>query len=511
MSNLAAINTDIQVQGNVFSTFTKKAKFKPHAVIISKGYRRTDPVKQENANSLFNLAKGAAGQYNGYMSPATRRRVKGIVENFLTAVQLNTSMKFPKSFPSAEVYPTFVTLTLPCKQHHCDNDIKKECFFRFMEYLQGSKEKGNSGWNVKNYIWVSETQKNGNIHFHIILDRAIPAQRLNEVWNRFIDRLGYVDRFRNTQNYIYDRGFYVRKQMLDHRLKERQQYCRKNKIKFVKSEIIKLETQRQKEAYKKGIDSNWSNPPSTKIHSIQNIKKLTAYVSKYMTKEPSFDFKVEAGQQLIQENGKFFVVTSTTSTTTTYEQTKQKNGIVHVTEHQQTVVNENRKEVKIQFDTRRLRGRIWGCSADLHTDYIAPLTVNIESFDIVWKETIKTTTKIVKKPVKSFDIFGNEVIVGSENVKQELQDISGRYESTGSNFDDEALLYCNFLEQQHVSADDIEKATSKAGDHFKFSGGKIIPLEVPQKDVMQAFYPPMHKRYLSHYSDLFKFLYPNAM
>src|SRR5690606_26471961 len=119
MLNIASINPEIQVHGNVFSTFTKKAKFKPHAVIISKGFRRAEPVKQENANSLFNLQKGAAGQYNGYMSPATRRRVKGIVENFLTAVQLNTSMQFPKSFPSSEVYPTFVTLTLPCTQHHC--------------------------------------------------------------------------------------------------------------------------------------------------------------------------------------------------------------------------------------------------------------------------------------------------------------------------------------------------------------------------------------------------------
>ena len=34
------------------------------------------------------------------------------------------------------------------------------------------------------YIWVAEVQKNGNIHFHMLVDRFIPVKWLVKVWNQ---------------------------------------------------------------------------------------------------------------------------------------------------------------------------------------------------------------------------------------------------------------------------------------------------------------------------------------
>ncbi len=120
----------------------------------------------------------------------------------------------------------FVTLTLSSKQVHSDKFIKKKMLGAFLDYLR--KKKG-----VKNYIWRAESQNtssanNGNIHFHIILDKWIPWKELRDVWNDIQNNSGYIDPF---------------------------------ELKF-----------------------KHRNPNSTDIHSLKNIANVGAYLSKYCSK-----------------------------------------------------------------------------------------------------------------------------------------------------------------------------------------------------------------------------------
>lgn len=492
--------------------FDTVAKFKPQSVIISKRfYSDREKPTQTNANSLMNLEKGTAGQWNGYMSPATRRRVRGIIENYLTALQLNTSMTFPrdKAFPSSEVYPTFLTLTLPAVQHHCDNEIKEKCFLRFVEYLVGDREKGASGWGVKNYIWCAETQKNGNIHFHLIIDRAIPATRVNQVWNKFIDRLGYVDRFRNTQQYIFERGFYPRKDQLDSYIENKRQEARKTSQKFSLKETRKAGIKLLKERYERGVASNWSNPPSTNILPIQNVKKLTAYITKYMTKSPEIvSVPLDAGQRLLEENGKFFIETTSVERSLAYEIKDTGKVIVEAKEIQGETVSTDRQEIKVKFHNRRLRGRIWGCSKALHSEIVSPWTIAVESVSINQITTYQTVTRTVKSANRVTDLFGNERIAGmiTRTETVELPKYERKTESPA--LDHDALLYLNFLENKLVGKKEVERATAMAGEMFAAYGGKIIPLEHPQKDTLQAYMPQLYDRYCEHYRSMFYALYP---
>lgn len=79
-------------------------------------------------------------------------------------------------------------------------------------------------YGVRNYIWKAESQVNGNIHFHITCDQFIHWRELRDVWNTLQENLGYVSR------------------------------------------------------------SNIINPNSTDIHSVKNIHSLSAYLSKYLSK-----------------------------------------------------------------------------------------------------------------------------------------------------------------------------------------------------------------------------------
>jgi len=148
----------------------------------------------------------------------------------------------------------FITLTLPSRQQHTDNQIKSLCLNSFIIELTRI-------YHVKNYIWRSELQQNGNIHFHILIDKFVPWSELRDRWNRIINKLGYVDRYRENMKSFYRQGFKVREELLN-----------------------KWNKEKQFKAYQANKKTDFHNPNSTDIHSIRKINNIKMYISKYMTK-----------------------------------------------------------------------------------------------------------------------------------------------------------------------------------------------------------------------------------
>ena len=171
-----------------------------------------------HVNSINNLKDNST---HNQLSEASRRKAKRAIKYLI----FNSSEKkvYNPKFKSSFVFKiNFITLTLPSKQIHTDQTIKKECLNQFL--IEAKKK-----WNLTNYIWRAEKQKNGNIHFHILSDRFIPFQELRDNWNRIVEKLGYVTRFR------------------------------------------------QKNGLKK--------PNSTDIHSLNKVKNVSQYILKYMVKK----------------------------------------------------------------------------------------------------------------------------------------------------------------------------------------------------------------------------------
>lgn len=91
----------------------------------------------------------------------------------------------------------------------------------FMKNLKNQK-------GVITYLWVAEAQKNGNIHFHILLDRFIDQKYIQSTWNRIQDKHDYLTEYK--KKYSHD------------------------------------------------------NPPSTKIETLKHVRNIAAYLTKYFTK-----------------------------------------------------------------------------------------------------------------------------------------------------------------------------------------------------------------------------------
>ncbi len=159
-------------------------------------------------------------EHKGVISKKADKRIKNAIDWLLYFSEPKTF--FNRKFKKNYQFRIcFVTLTLSAPQIHTDNEIKKEVLNQFLVEFRKK-------WKVKHYLWRAEPQKNGNIHFHIVCDKFIPWSELRSVWNRCQGKLGYVERFKAKHNH--------------------------------------------------------KNPNSTDIHSIKNIKNLSRYLAKYMTK-----------------------------------------------------------------------------------------------------------------------------------------------------------------------------------------------------------------------------------
>lgn len=79
-----------------------------------------------------------------------------------------------------------ITLTLSSKQKHSDKEIAGKVLKRFLNEMRNN-------YGLVNYVWKAETQKNGNIHYHIVTDADLNYYRVLYTWNRCQNYLKYID------------------------------------------------------------------------------------------------------------------------------------------------------------------------------------------------------------------------------------------------------------------------------------------------------------------------------
>jgi hypothetical protein len=217
----------------------------------------TRPLSDGQKNGL---EKGKSGEYNGYMSKETKRKISGIIDTFAQGV-LSLRKKLIEKWNRSPINLTFVTLTLPAKQFHTDEELKRHGLGHFITIMQRK-------YKHFEYVWRAEPQKNGNIHFHLITNYYIPHQSLRNVWNSIMKKLGYIQKFAERMNKVSFESYFK---------------TYKNKKGLSREEIFRKFTNEK--------NNGWKNPNSTDIHAIQKVDDITAYVTKYMCKEEMQDGK----------------------------------------------------------------------------------------------------------------------------------------------------------------------------------------------------------------------------
>lgn len=200
---------------NIFSV--EYAKIEAERIII---YKRLENYKTAKNDGQFRTEKNLKGKVQGKLSDSAKKKIKNIINTWITAYMVKYKNE-NKSHLNVNNDIKFITLTLSQKQFTNDKEIKRNMLNNFLQRLKKNHK-------MKNYLWISETQKNGNLHFHIITDIYISHVQLRKYWNSIQQKHGY------TQNY-----------------------------------------------YKKYKNHN---PNSTDIHALKKIKNIVAYLTKETTK-----------------------------------------------------------------------------------------------------------------------------------------------------------------------------------------------------------------------------------
>jgi hypothetical protein len=157
---------------------------------------------------------------HGLISKKANKRIRNAID-WLIAITKEKETLNVKTNTTYFWRVNFITLTLCSKQAHSDKEIKDILLNQFLTELRQK-------YGLKNYVWRAESQSNGNIHFHIVTDIFIPWRVLRTTWNRIQNKLGYVDAFEKKYGH--------------------------------------------------------NDPNSTDVHSVQKIRNLSAYLSKYCGK-----------------------------------------------------------------------------------------------------------------------------------------------------------------------------------------------------------------------------------
>ena len=245
-----------------------------HSVVLYKDFSDF-PKKDKTAAELENLEKGKSGDWNGFLSPTTARKIKRSLSAWLTALEQNSIPQKGQTHPNQK--PTFVTLTLPAIQKHSDNHVKRAMLGRLITVLQRT-------YGVKYYFWRAEPQKNDNIHFHLIIDKYVKWQDLRAEWNRVLDGNGYIENYRSNQKQFHKDGFKVKNDWMIQTMERIRDAAAEKKQPYSAKAARIIAISRQKKAYETGMLENWSNPNSTDIHALEGKSSIVAYVVKYVCK-----------------------------------------------------------------------------------------------------------------------------------------------------------------------------------------------------------------------------------
>lgn len=183
-------------------------------------YIHFDHTSVQSSKSIFDTVQPVSNRHNGLLSTKANRRVRLAID-WMCLLAKEKYVESERTGSRFGFKLNFITLTLSSKQIHSDNEIKSKLLNQFLVELR-------KNYGANRYLWRAESQRNGRLHFHIVTDVFIPWRALRTLWNRIQEKLGYISRY---------------------------------------TELTRK-----------------TDPNSTDVHSIKQIKNLPAYLSKYCAK-----------------------------------------------------------------------------------------------------------------------------------------------------------------------------------------------------------------------------------
>jgi hypothetical protein len=236
--------------------FLPKYSIKPNKIVYFNEvswYGKAD--KKVSEPSQIKAKPTVEKKFHGFQISHTAQ--KTLIEKVNWLYQLGKS-RYVKTYSGKEIFNfkiNFLTLTLPFNQSHPTSQITNECFNQFLTEVR-------SRTKMENYVWRLEFQSNGNVHYHIVTDTYIDYFFALKIWNRIINKLGYVDQYREKMSKLSLYEYHVKY-----------------------GENIGRSFEQSAKIYAKAKADKWQNPPSVDVKSCSSKNSIGFYIGKYFSKK----------------------------------------------------------------------------------------------------------------------------------------------------------------------------------------------------------------------------------
>lgn len=234
----------------------------------------------------------------GIMTEGATKRLRKYLDLWFNAIHTYYQKYNAPAFKHKH-FLTFITLTLPSSQNHTDEFIKRWIFWPWLEIIKRY-------YGVQEYIWRAEKQQNGNIHFHVLIDKYIRHDLVRYHWNYHLDKYGYISAYSDIRKKLAPMelvllnafkpelepvqcqkridavlaSFFTTGKFDTTFLPALKQFCH-----YLKTRPAGATFQIVRNRLESDIATGFRNPNSTDIHAPNKIKNLVSYVIKYMSKK----------------------------------------------------------------------------------------------------------------------------------------------------------------------------------------------------------------------------------
>ena len=245
----------------------KKASLRPEKIVFYNQFIRKDiiekvkfsdvseEVKKDLADMGISINRMPKENLHNYeISKKAASRIKEKI-SWLYNLSKNQTITTHNNKILYSFKMNFLTLTLPSIQQHTTDKINSECLNQFITEC-------NKKFGMKNYVWRLEFQKNGNAHYHIATDTYIEYWQCKKIWNRILNKLGYIDRYAQKFSTYTFQDYY----------KE-----------FHKSNTEDYKILRAR--FDMGTNTKWTEPNTVDCRNVTSAKNIGYYISKYITKK----------------------------------------------------------------------------------------------------------------------------------------------------------------------------------------------------------------------------------
>jgi hypothetical protein len=225
---------------------------RPHAIVALPEWWRDR--QYTSVAQLLNLKNLADNDHKNSISKKSVSKLRSAI-NWLASAALDKNVYHKQKNYWFKYKLGFATLTIPYQSEPVtDSFLKNKLLNPFLTYLR--KYEG-----LVNYVWKIEFTEKKMLHVHFTTDSFIHHAALRAAWNRILRANGLLENYYQKFNNISFEKYYNLVDPLRLRKKE---------------DILK--------AFDAGVNSKWTDPNSTDIHSVRKIKDIAAYICKYMAK-----------------------------------------------------------------------------------------------------------------------------------------------------------------------------------------------------------------------------------